>query len=123
MERKDSYPNVNKDVTTEQRKIVQDWTICPYKPQIMISQGAEEVCEVAEKEEDEPPWVAFSSPVFNTFDQHFFPSQGMHAPLPSCLTVDGRPVSMDLVDGFPFFTPTASEGNVDRRELCGNWNQ
>lgn len=112
VERKDSYPIVHKEVITEEMTGVQDWTDCPYKPQITISQGAEAACEVAEKEEDEPPWVVFSSPVFNTFDQHFFPSQGLHAPLPSCLTVDGRPVSMDLVDGFPFFTPTVLDGNM-----------
>lgn len=108
--------------------VVQDWTVCPYKPQIMTSQGgAEAVCEVAEMEEDEPPWVVFSSPVFSPF-KHFPPSQGMHAALPSCLTVDGRPVSMDL-DGFPFFTQTvldedtwtdrrlAETGNGDRNKL------
>ncbi|MCI4375623.1 hypothetical protein PGIGA_G00111830 [Pangasianodon gigas] len=112
VERKESYPIVHKEVATEERTVVQDWTVCPYKPQITISQGAEVECEVVEKEEDEPPWVVFSSPVFNTFDRHFFPSQGIHAPLPSCLTVDGRPVSMDLVDGFPFFTPSALDGNM-----------
>ncbi|XP_053492572.1 interleukin-23 receptor isoform X1 [Ictalurus furcatus] len=126
LERKDSYPIAHKEVTTEERMVVQDWTVCPYKPQIMISQGAEAECEVAEKEEDEPPWVDFSSPVFNMFEQHFLPSQGMCAPLPSCLTVDGRPVSMDLVDGFPFFTPTAFDGNMltnDRPAETGNGEQ
>lgn len=112
LERDGSYPIVHKEVTTEKRTITQDWTVCPYKPQIAISQGAEAVCEVAEKEEDEPPLVFFSSPVLNTFDQHFFSSQGMHATLPNCLTVDGRPVSMDLVNGFPIFTPTALDGNM-----------
>lgn len=91
--------------------MAQDWTVCPYKPQITISQGAEAACEVAEKEEDEP-WVVFSSSVFNTFEQHFLPSQGMHVPLPSCLTVDGRPVSMNLVDGFPLFSPAALDENM-----------
>lgn len=126
LERKDSYPIAHKEVTTEQTMVVQDWTVCSYKPQIMISQGAEAACEVDEKEEDESPWVDFSSPVFNMFEQHFLPSQGMCAPLPSCLTVDGRPVSMDLVDGFPFFTPTAVDGNMwtnDRPAEAGNGEQ
>lgn len=111
VERKDSYSIVNKEVTTEERTIAQDWTTA-YKPQIMISQEAEAACEVAEKEEDESPWVVFSPCVFNTFDQNFFPSHAMHAPLPNCLTVDGRPVSMDLIDGFSFFTPVALDGNM-----------
>ncbi|KAF7711851.1 hypothetical protein HF521_000862 [Silurus meridionalis] len=111
MERKDLYPIVHKEVTTEERVIVQDWTVSPYKPQINISQGAEAACDVTEKEEDEPPWVLFSLPVF-TFEQRIFPSKGMHASLPSCLTVDGRPVSMNLVDGFPFFTPATLDGNM-----------
>ncbi|KAI5614593.1 interleukin 23 receptor [Silurus asotus] len=111
MERKVLYPIVHKEVTTEERVIVQDWTVSPYKPQITISQGAEAACDVTEKEEDEPPWGFFSLPVF-TFEQRIFPSKGMHASLPSCLTVDGRPVSMNLVDGFPFFTPATLEGNM-----------
>ncbi|XP_053355234.1 interleukin-23 receptor isoform X2 [Clarias gariepinus] len=112
VERKVSYPIVHKELITEERTVAPDWTVCSYKPQIMISQGAEAACEVAEREEDEPPWVDFCSPVFDTFGQHFFLNQGMHASLPNCLTVDGRPVSMDLVNGFPFFTSTALDGNM-----------
>ncbi|XP_060776002.1 interleukin-23 receptor isoform X2 [Neoarius graeffei] len=126
VERTDLYPIVHKEATTEERAVREDWTVCPYKPQIMISQGAEVECEVAEKEEDEAPWMGLTSPVFNTFEQNFFPSQGMHASLPSCLTVDGRPVSMDLVDGFPFFTPTTLNRNMwtDRRfSETGNGDQ
>ncbi|KAK3574376.1 hypothetical protein QTP86_006149 [Hemibagrus guttatus] len=107
VEKKDSYPVVHREVTTEEPTVVQDWTVCPYKPQIITSQGAEAVCEVAEIEDD--PWMVFSSPVFSPF-KHFPPSQGMQV-LPSCLTVDGRPVSMDL-DGFPFFTQTVLDGNT-----------
>ncbi|XP_058257877.1 interleukin-23 receptor isoform X2 [Hemibagrus wyckioides] len=125
VERKDLYPVVHREVTAEEPTVVQDWTVCSYKPQIMTSQGgAEAVCEVAEMEEDEPPWMFFSSPVFSQFE-HFPPSQGMHAALPSCLTVDGRPVSMDL-DGFPFFTQTVIDGDTwtDRRLVeAGNGDQ
>lgn len=111
VERKELYPIVHKEVSTEERAVEQDWTVCPYKPQITIPQGAEEACEVAEKEEDEP-WVVFSSPFLNMFEPHFLPSHGMHAPLPNCLTVDGRPVSMDLADGFRIFAPAPLDGKM-----------
>ncbi|TSL22043.1 Interleukin-12 receptor subunit beta-2 [Bagarius yarrelli] len=125
VERKDLYPTVHKEVTTEETAAVQDWTVCPYKPQITISLGAEVVCEISEKEEDDPPWVFFSSPVVSPFE-HFVPSQGIQGSLPNCLTVDGRPVSMDLVDGFHFFTQTALDENNWTDETfaeTGNQNQ
>ncbi|XP_060723497.1 interleukin-23 receptor isoform X2 [Tachysurus vachellii] len=109
-ERKDSYPVVHREVTTEKTTVVKDWTVCPYKPQVTISQETEMVCEVSEMEEDEPLWGFFSSPIFSPF-KHFPQTQGMHASLPSCLTVDGRPVSMDL-NGFPFSTQTVVDGNL-----------
>ncbi|KAL7891321.1 hypothetical protein AOLI_G00007970 [Acnodon oligacanthus] len=116
VEIKDVYPIVHKDDTTEERKAAQDWESCPYKPQIsIVSQRVEAVSEVAESEEDENPWLFFS-PGFNKFDDEFLPSQEIHAPLKSCLTVDGTPISVDVVDGLIVLTRTTLEEEIWRAE-------
>ncbi|XP_066521987.1 interleukin-23 receptor [Hoplias malabaricus] len=104
----DSYPIAHTEDSTKQGVAVQDWTTCPYKPQIsIVSQRTEAFSEAAENEED--PWLVFS-PAFN--DEVFFPSQGIDGPLKSCLTVDGTPVSMDFIDGLIFLTHTDLDKNI-----------
>ncbi|XP_017574401.1 interleukin-23 receptor [Pygocentrus nattereri] len=119
VEIKDVYPIVHKDDTTEERKAAQDWASCPYKPQIsIVSQRIEAVSEVAESEEDENPWLVFS-PGFNKFDDEFLPSQEIHGPLKSCLTVDGTPISVDVVDGLIVLTRATLEEEIWRAEGDG----
>ncbi|KAL6458073.1 hypothetical protein MHYP_G00333030 [Metynnis hypsauchen] len=116
---KDVYPIVHKDDTTEETKAAEDWASCPYKPQIsIVSQRVEAVSEVAESEEDENPWLVFS-PGFNKFDDEFLPSQEIHGPLKSCLTVDGTPISVDVVDGLIVLTQTTLEEEIWRAEGDG----
>ncbi|XP_062854233.1 interleukin-23 receptor [Trichomycterus rosablanca] len=106
VERRNSYPTVHEEVIIEKRKVAQDWTVCPYKPQISItSQKTEAASEAVEEDEDEHCWGTFSSPVFK-FEEQFLPSQTVHTSLNNCLTLDGRPVSLDVVDGFLFFDQT-----------------
>ncbi|XP_036426561.1 interleukin-23 receptor [Colossoma macropomum] len=116
VEIKDVYPIVHKDDTTEERKPAQDWASCPYKPQIsIVSQRVEAVSEAAENEEDENPWLVLS-PGFSNFDDEFLPSQEIHGPLKSCLTVDGTPISVDVVDGLIILTRTTLEEEIWRAE-------
>ncbi|KAI4883347.1 hypothetical protein NFI96_011196 [Prochilodus magdalenae] len=116
IEIKDAYPIVSKEDPLEERKVLQDWVTCPYKPQIsIVSQTVEAVSETAENEEDEHSWLVFS-PSFNGFDEEFFPSQGINGPLKSCLTVDGTPIPVDVVDGLIVLTRTTLEENIWRVE-------
>ncbi|KAK1796692.1 hypothetical protein P4O66_009712 [Electrophorus voltai] len=113
VERKDSYPTAHTENPLEEMKAVQDWAVCPYKPQLaVVSQRLVAVSEAVEKEEDEHAWVS-SSPTFTQFEEVFFPSQGMHRPLNSCLTVDGAPISVD-VDGLLFLSQISIQENMWR---------
>ncbi|XP_026854664.2 interleukin-23 receptor isoform X2 [Electrophorus electricus] len=113
VERKDSYPTAHTENPLEEMKAVQDWAVCPYKPQLaVVSQRLVAVSEAVEKEEDEHAWVS-SSPAFTQFEEVFFPSQGMHRPLNSCLTVDGAPISVD-VDGLLFLSQISIQENMWR---------
>uniref|UniRef100_A0A8B9RI88 Interleukin 23 receptor n=1 Tax=Astyanax mexicanus TaxID=7994 RepID=A0A8B9RI88_ASTMX len=105
VELRDCYPVTHTEETTDEKRVEQDWAVCAYKPQIsIVSQRIESVSETAETEEDEHPWPVFSP--------GFFPSQGIHGPLKSCLTVDGTPVSVDVVDGVFFITQSTLEEDV-----------
>lgn len=99
---------------------MEEWAVCPYKPQISIPQEVEGLSEEAENDDDEHPWMAFS-PDFNMSDHEFFPSQGIHGPLSSCLTVDGAPVSVNVVDGFLILTPSTLEEDIWRVEGDGTY--
>ncbi|XP_076870917.1 interleukin-23 receptor isoform X2 [Brachyhypopomus gauderio] len=111
VERKDSYPTTHTEGPLEEMKAVQNFAVCPYKPQVIFpSQKLEP--EPVEKEENDHPWV-FSSPAITKFDEMFSPNQGICRPLNSCLTVDGAPVSLDA-KGFFFFHQTSLEENTWR---------
>ncbi|XP_072540450.1 interleukin-23 receptor isoform X2 [Salminus brasiliensis] len=117
LDRRDSYPITHSEDTTEERKPEQNWAVCPYKPQIsVVSQRVESVSDAADTEEEEHPWPVFS-PGFDKFDE-FLASEELHGPLKSCLTVDGTPVSVDVVDGFFFITQSALEEDLWR--VAGN---